>query len=318
MGDHVTFLAALPAERKAELTATSDAAGLRRLAQHAALIAGAGGLIAAQVPGWWLLVPLQGIALVFLFTLEHECTHRTPFRSAALNDAVGRVAGTAIFLPFSWFRAFHLAHHRFTNLPGQDPELDSPKPETVGQWLRHVSGLGVWRSQAAVILRLALGRERARYLPPRALPRMRREARAMLGLYALAAASLLWSPLVLWVWLVPLLVGQPFLRLYLLAEHGDCPRVASMFENTRTTFTNRLVRFLAWNMPYHVEHHVFPAVPFHKLPELHRLMRRELRVTAPGYAAFTRTYLARRRVGGRAGGPPGTTDQRPAPPPPRA
>lgn len=52
-------------------------------------------------------------------------------------------------------------------------------------------------------------------------------------------------PLVLWVWLVPVLLGQPFLRLYLLAEHGDCPKVANMFQNTRTTFTNRIVRFLA-------------------------------------------------------------------------
>jgi fatty acid desaturase len=67
-----------------------------------------------------------------------------------------------------------------------------------------------------------------------------------------------------------------------------------MFENTRTTFTTRAVRWLAWNMPYHVEHHVWPAVPFHRLPEVHRLMRDELRVTAEGYAAFTKGYLERR------------------------
>ena len=76
---------------------------------------------------------------------------------------------------------------------------------------------------------------------------------------------------------------------------GGHPRVANMFQNTRTVFTTALVRFLAWNMPYHVEHHVYPAVPFHQLPALHRLMRDELRVTAAGYAAFTKGYLARRR-----------------------
>jgi len=103
-----------------------------------------------------------------------------------------------------------------------------------------------------------------------------------------------WSPLILWAWIVPVLIGQPALRLYLLAEHGDCPRVADMFENTRTTFTNRIVRFVAWNMPYHAEHHVFPAVPFHKLPALHVRMREHLKVTADGYAAFTRDYLDRR------------------------
>jgi fatty acid desaturase len=47
-------------------------------------------------------------------------------------------------------------------------------------------------------------------------------------------------------------------------------------------------------MPYHAEHHVYPAVPFHKLPALHGLMKDELRVTAEGYGAFAREFLARR------------------------
>ncbi|MCB2135663.1 MAG: fatty acid desaturase [Rhodobacteraceae bacterium] len=294
MSDHKTFLATLPAADKAALTETSDGAGLSHLALHAGLILLTGALIAARVPFWPLLLPVQGVLIVFLFTLEHECTHRTPFRAPALSDWAGRVAGFLILLPFEWFRYFHLAHHRFTNLPGQDPELEAEKPETRSAWLLHVSGLPVWRANLRLLLRLAAGRERAPYLPDRALPRMEREARVMLALYAGAALSLFWSHMLLWLWIVPVLLGQPFLRLYLLAEHGDCPRVANMFENTRTTFTNRIVRFLAWNMPYHVEHHVFPAVPFHRLPALHRLMRDNLRVTADGYAAFTRDYLARR------------------------
>ncbi len=295
MSDHRTFLSTLPAAEKAALTEASDRAGLLHLAGHASLILLCGALIAARVPLWPLLLPVQGVLLIFLFTLEHECTHRTPFRSQALCDWTGRLCGFLIFLPFEWFRYFHLAHHRFTNLPGQDPELESAKPETRTDWLIHVSGLPVWRGNLRLLCNLARGRERAAYLPDRALPRMEREARIMIALYALGALSLVWSPLLLWVWLVPLLLGQPFLRLYLLAEHGDCPRVANMFENTRTTFTNRTLRFLAWNMPYHVEHHVFPTVPFHRLPELHRLIRDHLRITADGYAAFTRDYLARRR-----------------------
>ncbi len=294
MSDHKTFLTALPSARKTALTETSDRAGLRHLAAHGGLILATGALIAARVPFWPLLLPVQGVLIVFLFTLEHECTHRTPFRSTRLNEWVGRIAGLLLFLPFEWFRAFHLAHHRFTNIPGRDPELAGGKPATAGAWLIHVSGLPFWRANLELLLRLARGRERAPFLTERALPRMEREARAMLGLYALAGLTLIWSPVLLWVWLVPILMGQPFLRLYLLAEHGDCPFVANMFENTRTTFTNRIVRFLAWNMPYHVEHHVFPAVPFHRLPELHELMREELKVTADGYATFTRDYLARR------------------------
>ena len=70
------------------------------------------------------------------------------------------------------------------------------------------------------------------------------------------------------------LLGQPFLRAYLLAEHARCPHVANMLENTRTTFTTALVRLIAWNMPFHAEHHAYPAVPFHKLPRFPRGRRR--------------------------------------------
>jgi fatty acid desaturase len=293
--DHKAWLAALPAEVKAELAARSDAAGLRHLALHLGLILACGAAIASGLPGWWLLLPLQGVLIVFLFTLEHEATHQTPFAHTTLNEAVGHLCGFLLLLPFLWFRYFHFAHHRHTNIEGQDPELDGAKPETRTAWVWHVSGLPYWVSQARLVWGLAMGRVSAPYLPPAAQPRMAREARAMLAGYALVALSLVWSDVALWVWLVPVLLGQPVLRLYLLAEHGDCPRVADMFLNTRTTRTNRIVRTLAWNMPYHTEHHVAPTVPFHRLPDLHALMRDHLAVTAEGYAAFTRDFLARRR-----------------------
>jgi fatty acid desaturase len=291
---HTEFLKALSPETRAFLTLRSDRAGLWHLAGHAGAIVLCGALIAARVPFWPLVLPVQGVLIVFLFTLEHECTHRTPFARDRLNDWVGHVSGALILNPFLWFRYFHLAHHRYTNVAG-DPELDSPKPETRAQWLWHVSGLPLWGASLRLLARLALGRERPAYLPDRQRPKAEREARILILLYGLALASLFVSDLVLWVWIVPILLGQPVLRLYLLAEHGDCPRTAEMFANTRTTFTTALVRFVAWNMPYHVEHHVYPNVPFHRLPALHRLIRGYLQVTADGYVAFSRDYLARRR-----------------------
>ena len=113
----------------------------------------------------------------------------------------------------------------------------------------------------------------------------------MLALYAGLALSLTVSSQALWLWIIPILLGQPVLRLFLLAEHGRCPAVANMFQNTRTTFTTRVVRFLSWNMSYHAEHHILPSVPFHRLPDLHRETARHLEVTAPGYVAFSRDYV---------------------------
>ncbi len=289
--DHRAFVASLAPELRADLTTPSDRAGLLHLAGHAGAIALVGALI---VHGWWALIPVQGVLIVFLFTLEHEATHKTPFASLRLNEWVGRVCGFLLLLPFDWFRSFHLAHHRWTNLDGQDPELAGGKPETLRAWVWHVSGLPYWIAALRLIPGLALGRVLAPYLAEAALPRMAYEARSMLVGYGLVLGSLLVTPLLFWVWIVPVLVGQPALRLYLLAEHGDCPRVANMFANTRTTFATAAMRFLAWNMPFHTEHHVYPQVPFHKLPRLHKAMREHLEVTADGYVAFTKEYLERR------------------------
>jgi len=291
--DHKTFIAALPDGRLATLNETRDAPGLRHLAGHLGLIVLFGVWIAQ---GWWLwplALVAQGITICFLFTLQHEATHKTPFKTLWLNEWTGRIAGLLILQPFEWFRYFHLAHHRHTNIPGKDPELTSgTKPDSWRAYVIHVCGLPFWAAMALQTLRNALGRDPGGYVPQRAHPRIRAEARWMLAAYALAALSLLASPLLLWIWLLPCLLGQPFLRLYLLAEHGRCAFVANMFENTRTTLTNRVIRFLAWNMPYHTEHHTLPMVPFHRLPDLHNDMQGQHGMLTHGYTEFTKDYAA--------------------------
>ncbi|UWQ93207.1 fatty acid desaturase [Rhodobacteraceae bacterium M382] len=290
--DHTALIKALPAETKAQLTKRSDAAGLRHLALYLGAIALCMLGIAVKVPLWPVLMLPLGILLVFLFTLSHECTHQTPFETRWINEAVGHFCAVAIALPFVWFRYFHLAHHKFTNDPERDPELEhGPRPSTPGTWLIYLSGWGYWRAMLSTLITNARGQAAASYLPDRRQKDIQREARILLAIYGVALASLLYSPLLLWVWLIPVLIGQPFLRAYLLAEHGLCPPVANMLENSRTTFTNRLVRFLAWNMPYHAEHHSFPNVPFHQLPAFHAITRAHLKSTSPGYAVFTGEYI---------------------------
>jgi fatty acid desaturase len=289
------FLASVDAQTRAQLTETSNVPGLLRLGQHLGAAFALGALIVQGVPGWPLLMLPQGVLLVFLFTPLHETTHATPFRAGWLNTLVGRLCGFLIGIPFTWFRWFHLAHHRFTQDPARDPELAHAKPETVPAWLLHVSGLPVWWGNLGTLVRNAAGRCDDDYVPERVRPEVTREARVMLRLYTLIAILALAGPLrtiALWGWVVPCLIGQPFLRFYLLAEHGRCPLVADMFENTRTTYTAALVRFIAWNMPYHAEHHAWPTVPFHRLPELHRLARPHLRQTERGYVRFSARYIA--------------------------
>ena len=78
-------------------------------------------------------------------------------------------------------------------------------------------------------------------------------------------------------------------------------------ENTRTTLTIALVRLFAWNMPYHAEHHAYPAVPFHALPRLHERVRAEIANLEPGYVAAT-AKVNRYLWSGQAAGTTGATN----------
>jgi fatty acid desaturase len=279
--------------RLTHLNRRSDARGLLHLAGHGLLLLAAGMLLGFAIHNWWVVpaTVLYGIVLIALFAPLHETIHRTAFRSRWLNDAVGWLCGLLLVLPPEYFRFFHFAHHRHTQDPLNDPELASPKPATSGQWLAHVSGWNYWRAELVGLVTHALGRAPEPFLKaPRAAARVVAEARVTLVVYAAITAVAIvegsWAPLTYWV--LPALVGQPFLRLYLLAEHTLCPLVPDMLANSRTTRSNAAVRFLAWNMPYHAEHHAFPSVPFHALPSVHRDLRADLKVTAPGYLAVNR------------------------------
>lgn len=286
--DHRAAISNLEPALRRSLIERSDGPGLLRFSFHLGAILVLGILIALRVPLWFALLPVQGILIAFLFTALHECIHETAFESSFLNAAVSSISGFLIFIPPAWFRFFHFAHHRHTHEPAHDPELQSPKPSTLIGYVKHVSGLPLWFAAICTLLRNATGRSADNFVPEKAKARVAFEARVMLAIYALLAiASVLWqSPLLIWTWIVPLLLGQPFLRLFLLAEHTNCPHVENMFENTRTTFTTKLVRLVAWNMPFHAEHHALPTVPFHKLPELHEAVREHLKTTADGYARF--------------------------------
>jgi fatty acid desaturase len=292
---------AIRSERRAlrDLATRSDREGVLQLGGHAAALLATGGLVWLAVGSVWVVpaMLLHGIVLVFLFAPLHETVHKTAFRSHRLNDAVAWVCGTLLVLPPAYFRAFHFAHHRHTQDPARDPELARPKPSTVREYVWHVSGIPYWRDRLTTTMRHAIGRIDDRFIVARERPRIMKEARLVLAQYAaVAALSLaLGSAALLWLWVFPALLGQPFLRAYLLAEHTGCPLIPDMLGNSRTTRSVALVRRLAWNMPYHAEHHAYPALPFHALPAAHELLKERIAVQANGYVEVNREILLRLR-----------------------
>ena len=55
--------------------------------------------------------------------------------------------------------------------------------------------------------------------------------------------------------------------------------------NSRTCLMNPISRWIYWNMNYHVEHHMFPMVPYHALSRLHALIKDDLPPACPSVAS---------------------------------
>ncbi|TFV69147.1 fatty acid desaturase [Bradyrhizobium frederickii] len=284
-----------------ELSVRSDLRGAMQTLGHYGAIVLVGALISVVSSRWGVLwaLPLmavQGYVVAFLFMAVHETAHKTAFRSRGLNLAVGHVSAFIIGLPYEYYCLFHWDHHRYTQDPDKDPELIvGVKPTSDTQLAIAYSGL----LQVAGRLRLMLGHAITGSVTVPWIPEGKRavivtEARAYVALYALLLALSLWftSALLLWVWIVPLIIGQFFLRPYLYAEHTGCERTRSAYENTRTTYTAAFVKWFAWNMPYHVEHHAYPSIPFHALPKLNAIIDGEIVHRGHGYVRTTRETWA--------------------------
>ena len=118
--------------QRERVDARSDARGFVHLCGHLAALL-LSGTVLLRVWATVLMVPAllaYAFLLIFLFSAEHECVHRTAFRSRVVNDSVAAFAGIWLLLPSRWFRLFHAAHHRFTQDSANDPELDGWKPPT--------------------------------------------------------------------------------------------------------------------------------------------------------------------------------------------
>jgi len=290
---HKTIVASLQPQVRKALLERSDTAGLKQAACHFGLILLFSLYIYLSLPLWQLALVFQGILLIFLFTALHETIHGTAFKTPWMNSAVAHTSGFIIFLPARWFKHFHFAHHRHTNLPELDPELAEPKPNNMFAYCKYLSGIPVWLFHLKTLFINASGTHKDTFVPKNHREQISKESRGYLLAYCLLAilSFIFDSTLLLWLWIVPIILGQPFLRAYLLAEHTLCPQVTNMLLNTRTTLTTFFIRFIAWNMPYHVEHHTLPSIPFYQLPAFHQHLKDQLSVLENGYIEFHKKML---------------------------
>ncbi len=272
-----------------QLMRRSNIPGLVHFAGFALALICTGSLIWLASGTWWIVPAMfvHGVVWVHHFALQHECVHYTAFRNRWLNELFGNYCGFAIVLPNRFFRWEHCDHHTYTQLHGKDPELIE-LPISLGKYLWYICSIPFWTQKFKEIFGHAAGRfsdAEKKFVPSEDRRSLIAEARIMLLLYGaiLAGCALTgwWGPL--WYWWLPLFMGEPVMRMIRMTEHVGRPNVRDMKENTRTNLVTAPMRFLAWNMNYHAEHHYAASVPFHALPKLHRRLQGFVFVERRGY-----------------------------------
>jgi fatty acid desaturase len=191
------------------------------------------------------------------------------FKTRKLNEVFGRIIGFVEFYPRDFDQVMHFAHHSHTGNWERDGELVR-EPYTLGMYLLWLSGITYWRNRIFGIVRRARGVIVEPFIRKQEEVMIIRESRIHLVLYVaifvVSVVTASWAALMFWM--LPLLLTKPVHQLQNTIEHLGLSHEDDILENTRSTRTNALMRWLCWQMPYHTAHHIFPSVPFWKLREL--------------------------------------------------
>ncbi len=271
------------------------------------------GLVLTRHYSWWLFLPFL---LVFsscipaLFACQHESIHQTAFRNRSLNYWVALLTGTAYAYPPTLFKDFHFAHHQYTHQPGRDPEISLgrwPVPSVIEQfpsYLSWITGLPLLLFRLLMITIGALGtpepirRLLLPFLDSKHRFKLFLECWLVLVLHGSIVYLAMTSYPAFWGLIMGQLIGTAFWASYTAAEHNGLPHEGNILEKTRSIKSKAWLRWWMWNMPYHAEHHAYPAVPHHALPTLHQLLEKELIHKEATHASFHRQVLHDTTIGG--------------------
>ncbi len=232
-----------------------------------------------SVPFWLAYGVLYGSASDSRW---HECGHGTAFKTPWMNTVVYEIASFMIMRNPATWRWSHARHHTDTYIVGRDPEIAIMRPPVLFKTIGSFFGLTEVIDFVPRLLRNAISgptAEEQTFVPQSDWPKVAQVARIWVAIYAATIALAIWTGSVL-----PLMViGLP--RLYgawhhvltgLLQHGGLADNVIDHRLNSRTVYMNPISRFIYWNMNYHVEHHMFPMVPYHALPKLHEAIKNDL------------------------------------------
>jgi fatty acid desaturase len=221
-----------------------------------------------------------------LAILMHEGTHYLLFKNRRLNEVVAELfLGWPLFITNQTYRLGHFPHHRHVNTE-KDPDL-MRKQRWASEWEFPKS----WGALAVLLAKDVLGLKTQQLISDfddmwdkKATTTKSQEglnfyfvARMLYYVLMLSAVTYfhLW-PMFLLLWVVPMLTWlKMVMRIRSIAEHFAIEN--DEYTPTRTTLPTLFERFFVAprNINFHIEHHLYPSVPFFRLPQLHAMLMKD-------------------------------------------
>jgi fatty acid desaturase len=250
--------------------------------------------------GTWWAVPCFLVYGVLYSTSDHrahELSHGTPFRTRRLNEVLYHVNAFMGLHEGYYWRWSHTRHHTHTIIVGKDPEIAVPRPANRLHVLMDFFMLHAGPIQIMNICRNATGHiipAGEHFIPERDRPKVAFSSRLYVLIFLATITACVYARSILPAMYVvlPRFYGAFFAQLFNITQHaGLAEDVHDHRLNTRTFLTNRAFRWLYCNMNFHIEHHTFPMVPYHRLPELHLAIRAQCAPPYPSVWAAWREVL---------------------------
>jgi fatty acid desaturase len=268
-----------------ELMQRSDGPAIRNTLLYYGLMIVLAGIGIALWPSWWGAPFWLAYGVLYGSGSDsrwHEGGHGTAFKTPWMNNLVYKVASFMIMRNSVTWRWSHARHHTDTYIVGRDPEIAIMRPPRMGRLLLIFLGIPDAIAFFPQMIQNAISGPTAdekTFIPQSEWPKVTRVARIYAAIYGatLVLALVMGSILPLMVIGLPRLYGAWHHVMTGLLQHGGlADNVIDHRLNSRTVLLNPISRFIYLNMNYHVEHHMFPMVPFHALPRLHEAIKNDL------------------------------------------
>ncbi len=249
---------------------------------------------------WWAALPYVLYSVLYASTSDsrwHETGHGTAFKTDWMNNTLYEIASFMVMRESTVWRWSHNRHHSDTIIVGRDPEIAVPRPPDLKAMVMSFFNLTNYPKYFRHIVMHSLGRmsaEENTFIPGTEFAKVFYKARIYVTIYAAVIALAIYSRSILPLMFVGLtnLFGTWLMVVYGYTQHaGLAENVLDHRLNCRTVYMNPIHRFLYWNMNYHVEHHMFPLVPFHALPQLHDAVKDDCPTPYPSLFAAWREIV---------------------------